>query len=486
MTRLSAPVATLGVIGFGTAASLIAKLIYSVQGLNSKGELAPFTKPWFQVFGMFAGMSICILLDLPRRSRRHNLSPRSEEQTPLIQSDQKQNSPHGVVDHSASVWIINVPTLFDLFATACGTTGLLYTTVSVYQMLRGAQLIFTALLSVVFLRRRLSSTNLAGITLCVGGIILVGLANIWGEASPRSRNDTTFGVLIILAGQVLQASQVVLEEHLLQNLEMSSVRIVAYEGMFGCLHCLVWVFPILYFLPGNDAGHIEDTGDAFYMVCHSWQIAAVIATDMAIMLAYNVCGMEVTNNLSAVSRVIIETLRTLFVWICDIILFYVISSGKLGEKWTSYSFLQALGFFLTVAGTLCYNYEHLIADYRRRRKVAAAEKTIENGVTPDGQAISPGKLHDDADESNKEGTSAHIELEATKQKPPSDDRIVRTTQPLKMNFDDDYDWDQEEADDDDDDDEAVGSFLGSAVGSASHGSYLAGSLTSSSLRGRDL
>lgn len=450
--------AVLGVVVFGTAASLLAKLIYSVHGVNSHGDYAPFTKPWFQVLGMFAGMSACILLDLPK--------PKSSaaERAPLLHEDAAESADQ---QNQGIPWIINYPSLFDLFATACGTTGLLYTTVSVYQMLRGAQLVFTALLSIIFLNRRLTRLNYAGISLCMFGIVFVGLANVWGEDGAKSKKDTFFGIMVILAGQVLQASQVVLEEHLLQNLSMSSVRVVAWEGVFGSAHCLLWVFPIIFMLPGMDGGHLEDPYDAFYMLFHSWAIVAVIIADMLLMLAYNVCGMEVTNNLSAVSRVIIETLRTLFVWLCDLILFYLISGGRLGEPWTPYSFLQAFGFCLTVAGTVCYNYEHLAADYSRTKKVAAvlAADRDEEGV--------PAALI----------AEAAIHLSPKKARTPAptveDGLHASPSHPLDVAGGDDDDYSEEGSEDE-------GAVVGSFVGSASHGSFLAGGSFPSSLRKRSV
>lgn len=49
---------------------------------------------------------------------------------------------------------IAIPTFFDLVATVLMNVGLLYVTASVYQMMRGAEMLFAALFAVVFLKRR--------------------------------------------------------------------------------------------------------------------------------------------------------------------------------------------------------------------------------------------------------------------------------------------------------------------------------------------
>lgn len=48
--------------------------------------------------------------------------------------------------------------------------------------------------------------------------------------------------------------------------------------------------------------------------------------------------------LGAVFRTVLETMRTLFVWLVDLLLFYTpLGLGKLGESWSAWSFLQAAG-----------------------------------------------------------------------------------------------------------------------------------------------
>ena len=48
--------------------------------------------------------------------------------------------------------------------------------------------------------------------------------------------------------------------------------------------------------------------------------------------------------LGAVFRTVLETMRTLFVWLVDLLLFYTpLGMGKLGESWSTYSLIQAAG-----------------------------------------------------------------------------------------------------------------------------------------------
>ena len=111
--------------------------------------------------------------------------------------------------------LLAVPTAFDLVATVLMNVGLLSVTVSsvwrescvcvcaffsprcadppsfllppqasVYQMMRGAEMLFAALFSVTFLGRTLNKLHYAGIGCCVAGIAAVGAASVLsGEGS---------------------------------------------------------------------------------------------------------------------------------------------------------------------------------------------------------------------------------------------------------------------------------------------------------------
>ncbi len=65
------------------------------------------------------------------------------------------------------IFMLAIPTAFDLMATVLMNIGLLSVTASVYQMMRGAEMLFAALFAVVFLKRKLNKFHFGGILCCV-------------------------------------------------------------------------------------------------------------------------------------------------------------------------------------------------------------------------------------------------------------------------------------------------------------------------------
>jgi hypothetical protein len=365
----------LGLLVVGTVASLLAKIIYGVESVGRDGRLRPFRKPLFEVFSMFLGMSLCRALEWLRPAAPagvvEDLWTLAADLDPLEQVLGRLPWPWHDLLSKARYWlgvvapeathVILVPAVLDAAATMLMCTGLLFAPVSVYQMLRGSMLVFCAIFSVTLLGRRLHVYNVFGVALALVGITAVGLASVAGEHDIEARGALMLGIMLMIAGQAMQALQVVAEEHLLQNLLLPPMRVVSYEGIYGIGLCVLVIFPLAYLLPGADYGHRwEDTVDSLVMIAHSGTLVLILLTDAASMLLFNMFSMNVTQLSSALFRTMLETLRTFLVWIIDLWIYYRWSQGRFGEAWTSYSWLQVLGFLIVVAGTWIYG-KHPIA-----------------------------------------------------------------------------------------------------------------------------
>lgn len=75
--------------------------------------------------------------------------------------------------------------------------GLNLTYASSFQMLRGALIIFTGLLSVAFLNRRLKGYEWLGIFFVIAGLLIVGVSDLVGS------NDTGKGANSLITGKLV-------------------------------------------------------------------------------------------------------------------------------------------------------------------------------------------------------------------------------------------------------------------------------------------
>jgi drug/metabolite transporter (DMT)-like permease len=164
---------------------------------------------------MFLGMSFCLPLAYAserRAARAAGVAGAAAE--PLLGAPPR--APAGAAGGARDVALLLIPTAFDLAATALMNVGLLSVTASVYQMLRGAEMLFAALFAVAFLRRRLNSAHGAGIAACCAGIALVGAASLLsGEGSASHAVEPrkiAAGMALIVASQAVQAAQITFED----------------------------------------------------------------------------------------------------------------------------------------------------------------------------------------------------------------------------------------------------------------------------------
>jgi drug/metabolite transporter (DMT)-like permease len=152
------------------------------------------------------------------------------------------------------VTLLALPAICDILGTTLMNAGLLLVAASIYQMTRGALVLFVGLFSVIFLKRHLHLFQWLSLVGVMLGVAVVGLAGAiqpdkkhadLGDADSGGEGDdgvvtadalrVIVGVLMIAGAQVFTATQFVLEEWILERSAIQPIRVVGWEGLFGCL-----------------------------------------------------------------------------------------------------------------------------------------------------------------------------------------------------------------------------------------------------------
>ena len=98
----------------------------------------------------------------------------------------------------------------------------------------------------------------------------------------------------------------------------------------------------------------ENFAETWDQLKNSTDLIILTIASMVALLVYNLVGNMVTKQLSAIMRSILESCRTLGVWITSIVIYYGWHDSKSGEEWTNWSYLEFVGFILLVYGTVAY------------------------------------------------------------------------------------------------------------------------------------
>lgn len=167
------------------------------------------------------------------------------------------------------VLLLSLPAICDILGTTLMNAGLLLVAASIYQMTRGALVLFVGLFSVLFLKRRLHLFQWVSLVGVVLGVAVVGLAGaIWpdqqkkipGGDGPHAEEVgadallAIVGVLMIAGAQIFTATQFVLEEYLLERSTIDPIRVVGWEGIFGFSVTLLGMIVLHHAIGRTDAG----------------------------------------------------------------------------------------------------------------------------------------------------------------------------------------------------------------------------------------
>eukprot|EP00946_MAST-07B_sp_MAST-7B-sp1_P002304 g2304.t1 len=448
-------------LGYGTCSTSPIAGDYSTAGscpgFTPNGH--QFRKPWSFSLVMFTGEAMCLLLFFYRRVQASARSKRRDESllqgaaayspysfgdntvqnemaspaynflsptmarvkngVPSTNADLhdpdavEADAAYGNVSLRSSLYCL-LPACCDLGGTTVSGIGLLFVTASVFQMLRGSIIFFTAIFSVIFLNRKLYAFHWVGMSLTVAGVTAIGLSSIIGAdsvphdgggapapapsasvqffdgfgalQSPSSIIPTSpgpssgtpsgastgkqlLGVILVVVSQLMSATQMVVEEKFLKSKKLPPEFVVGCEGSFGVVMMLAIALPVVSHVEGVDGGGMHESAiDAAYLFANSGPLMAMVLSYFISIAFYNFCGLAVAKRLSSVHRCLIDACRTILVWTIDLML-HSISEGKYGEPWKpTASWIQLAGFVVLVFGSCVYykvlRFECFSAGYR--------------------------------------------------------------------------------------------------------------------------
>ena len=130
-----------GMLFTGSINTLSKKMGYGTYSVGRDGVSRLFKKPWFLTAGMFLGEASCMLVHIAQKRSQKRVR---ESQQGLLAGNDDSERPQELSTLKAFSLCI-LPTLCDLTGTTISGIGLLFTSASIYQMLRGAGIIFTGL-----------------------------------------------------------------------------------------------------------------------------------------------------------------------------------------------------------------------------------------------------------------------------------------------------------------------------------------------------
>ncbi|XP_023325594.1 solute carrier family 35 member F6 [Eurytemora carolleeae] len=171
----------------------------------------------------------------------------------------RQTAETAKANQDFSPFMLYPAALFDLIGTSLNYVGMILSYPSSFQMLRGSVIVFTAALSIVFLRQRPKPFQWLGIFIIIGGLVIVGVGDLLYAPAKipclKPENNGTLtdllnpgddgycetaklgsnplvGDIIIIIGEIFHAFQFIYEEYVLGKYNLPPLQVVGYEGKY--------------------------------------------------------------------------------------------------------------------------------------------------------------------------------------------------------------------------------------------------------------
>ncbi len=111
-------------------------------------------------------------------------------------------------------------------------------------MMRGVIVIITAVMAVIFLKRKLYKHHWTSLAVLFFGVFLVGLSSqIYPEKNSDGGGTSVLGIVLLLVSQLFAGTQFIVEEKLLGDYYIHPLKCVGWEGFWGCVYYII-VLPI--------------------------------------------------------------------------------------------------------------------------------------------------------------------------------------------------------------------------------------------------
>ncbi|KAJ8921116.1 hypothetical protein NQ315_013586 [Exocentrus adspersus] len=325
----------------GSINTLSTKWADEIDSKGKDGVVKKFNHPFFQASSMFLG-ELCCLIAFKILYKVYSLRSDGTEDVHELTKGNRNFNP----------LILFIPAMCDMTATSIMYIGLNLTYASSFQMFRGSVIIFVGLLSVGFLDRVLKNREWTGIFFVIAGLAIIGVADFVSKdtnTDNHGKNDIITGDMLIVIAQIITAIQMVVEEKFVAGQDIPPLQAVGWEGLFGFLVLGFLQIPFYFIHAGppvtdHVGDRLEDAIDAFVQIGHSWKLGLAVTGTIISIAFFNFAGISVTKELSATTRMVLDSVRTIFIWI--------FSLAFLGQK---FHWLQLIGFIFLLVGMCLYN-----------------------------------------------------------------------------------------------------------------------------------
>jgi drug/metabolite transporter (DMT)-like permease len=316
---------------------------------------------WFVVFCMFFGKFLSLFFYFLIKM----LAKKENDKNPLITNDSHIETKN----HSLFLFFA-IPMFCDFLGSTAQIFGLIMVPGSIYQIFRGSLVVFTALLSGIFLKSKLFFQHYLGII-----FVILGLFIIWismevfpfehPDNCPKTKKESNpfLGIFLVVLGQFFSAGQYVVEEKLMKNSDFHPLKVIGIEGIWGLIFSFIVLLALSFvecdsnsiitpFICSENDSNEWKGEDAIFALRQLTKNVNLSIWAITYMLSITICnytGTTITKFIASSNRTMVDVMKNIFVWGFFLMPF---QDECIREN---FSYLEFVGLLITSLGTIIYN-----------------------------------------------------------------------------------------------------------------------------------
>ena len=292
---------------------------------------------------MFVGEMCCIFAYFYVRHRQR------KQYGGQLSPEEKEAVAKGLTLNYSPLWFV-IPASFDIVSTTLMYIGLTSVNASVMQIINCTILVWIAVFSYIYLKRRYQPFQYIGLIILFTGVAVVTFDTITNAGGSSENETKPFGVICLILSVIFGGMLMVAEEKLLSKFYAHPLQVVGTEGATGLLVYLILLFA-LYYVPCTPDkatsfciyGRMEDVPRAIMEMGSSLALTVAVLITITSLGSFNFFGVSLTKCASATHRGAVNAVRPFTVWIVCLLI-----------QWEKFSYLQLIGYLISVYGMLLY------------------------------------------------------------------------------------------------------------------------------------
>ncbi|KAL4454330.1 hypothetical protein ABPG74_012287 [Tetrahymena malaccensis] len=300
-----------------------------------------FVHPFMQSLQMFIGETLCFLVFLAYKKKFADRYEQGRQVAVAKGASDKIN-----------YLIFSFPTMCDFITSTISFFAINMMPLSINLMIKGGNIIVTAIFSIIFLKKILYNHHYLGLGLAIAGSVFMGVMSMLNtNNSDDDQTQMLIGILLTVFSFFTFATQMVVEEKFFSQYYLHPFQGVGIEGFWGigitAIAISIFNFiPVPNNFPAPPNGNMEDFPNFMYQV-FSMESLILFFTFFAyiiVILFVNGLALTVTKYASCIVRSLLNITSPFLVW-----------AFCLAVQWESFQWFQLVAYIFITCGTLIYN-----------------------------------------------------------------------------------------------------------------------------------